>query len=527
MRSPLGTLLSAGSLQRVLSLAARAPVPVGPNFAGRAGNLTLGVLGRGPWDDEKLMRGYSSVGTLFAVVNRLAVSTASAEWKLWRKAPSGLKDDRIEVTKHAALDLWNNPNPFMPRQEYVETAQQHVDLVGESSSVIGYGFGIPLEMWPVRPDRITPVPDPYEFIKGYMYRGPEGQQVPLALNECKQVKMPNPLDPYRGLGPVQSILTDLDSVRFSAEWNKNFFLNSAEPGGIIEVEKRLGDDEFDEMSLRWNEQHRGVSKAHRVAIIEQGKWKDRAFSQRDMQFVELSRVGDDKIREAFGFPKFAQGIVEDVNRASAEASEYLYSRWLIIPRLDRWKAFLNSDILPLFGKTAEGLEFDYESPVSENSEEANSALTARWEAVAKAVPLGFDPAEVLASVGLPPLAFTKPEPQPQHIIQTQPGQNLPPGKKAPDEEKAFKDLQKTFMAWIENVAMGEITAAQKWVAVEHVDDDSTCEPCRENHGKTYKNRQEAYEDYPDGKGFKDCVGAEFGNECRGKVVKRKADNDDD
>jgi hypothetical protein len=47
------------------------------------------------------------------------------------------------------------------------------------------------------------------------------------------------MDPYRGMGVVQTILVDLDATRASAEWNRNFFLNSAEPGGIVEVDRRL------------------------------------------------------------------------------------------------------------------------------------------------------------------------------------------------------------------------------------------------------------------------------------------------
>lgn len=62
--------------------------------------------------------------------------------------------------------------------------------------------------------------------------------------------------------------------------------------------------------------------------------------------------------------------------------------------------------------------------------------------------------------------------------------------------------------------------ANRWVAREHID-DSTCDPCRDNNGKLYKNRAAAYEDYPGGTGFINCVGAEHGNACRGKVVKRR------
>ncbi len=49
-------------------------------------------------------------------------------------------------------------------------------------------------------------------------------------------------------------------------------LREAEPGGIIEVPTPLSDPDFDQLRDRWNEQHRGVANAHRVAILEHGKW---------------------------------------------------------------------------------------------------------------------------------------------------------------------------------------------------------------------------------------------------------------
>lgn len=63
--------------------------------------------------------------------------------------------------------------------------------------------------------------------------------------------------------------------------------------------------------------------------------------------------------------------------------------------------------------------------------------------------------------------------------------------------------------------------AKKWVAVEQ-HDDSECEPCAAIDGTTYSNRADAYADYPGGVGYKDCVGVEFGNACRGRVQKRRS-----
>ncbi|TDC63891.1 phage portal protein [Micromonospora sp. KC207] len=396
MRSLLGGLAT---------LVNRAPVA----YVGPGQRLSIPWVGTS--GAEAQMRAMGSVGTLFAIVNRTSNATSQVHWRLWRTAPSGRREDRVEVTRHLALDLWRKPNPFMTGQEFVESTQQHVDLTGEGWWVVerdARARSIPLGLWPVRPDRMEPVPSPTEFLAGYIYHGPDGREVPLRLDEVIQLRMPNPLDPYRGMGPVQAILTDLDSARYSAEWNRNFFRNSAEPGGIIEVDKRLSDDEFDEMSTRWNEQHRGVANAHRVAVIEQGKWVNRTFTMRDMQFTELRSVSRDVIREAFGIPKFAVGDVDDVNRATADASSAWFGEHLTVPRLERFKGALNNDFLPMFGSTAVGLEFDYDSPVAGDEAAANAERTSKATAAKTLTDAGYDPAEVLAVVGLPPMRHTAP-----------------------------------------------------------------------------------------------------------------------
>ena len=92
------------------------------------------------------------------------------------------------------------------------------------------------------------------------------------------------------------------------------------------------------------------------------------------------------------------------------------------------------------------------------------------------------------------------------------GFDIDTSRLGPDPSNAWADL-------VAGLTGGDVEAAQRWVAVAH-DDDNTCQPCRDNDGKTYKNREQAYRDYPDGQGYIHCVGAEHGNPCRCKVVKR-------
>jgi len=375
-----------------------APVPYVPR------GFSLPWLARN--DAETQMQAYGAVSTLFAIVNRTSNATSQVNWKLYRKAaPARRPTERAEVTRHAVLDLWESPNPFMTRQELVETVQQHIDLTGEGWIIIVRSprSPLPLELWPVRPDRMAPVPHPTEYLTGYVYTSPDGERVPLGLDEVIQLRMPNPLDPYRGMGPVQAAMVDLDSARFSAEWNRNFFRNSAEPGGIIEVDKRLTDDEFNEMTARWREQHQGVAQAHRVAVLEQGKWVDRKFTNRDMQFHELRSISREIIREAFGIHSHMLGLSEDVNKANAEAGEISFARWLVHPRAQRIKGMLNRKLLPLYG--ARDLEFDHDRVVPEDREADDRERTSKAQSTQLLVTAGFDPAGVLKAFDMPEIGY--------------------------------------------------------------------------------------------------------------------------
>ncbi|MEV7470262.1 phage portal protein [Streptomyces kronopolitis] len=406
MRSPLGALINSTG-----GGSGGPPVPY--SSRGRTSLPWLTRRGR-----ETELHAMGSVGTLFAIVNRTAKSVGAVEWKLWRKAASGRPEDRVEVTSHAALDLWNRPNRFYTQGVFVEAGAQHKLLTGEQWWVVARDerFNVPLELWPVRPDRMEPVVDADQFISGYMYTGPSGEKIALPVEDVLFNRTPHPWDPYRGIGPVQSLLTDLDATRYSAEWNRNFFLNSAEPGGIIEVPNRLGDTEFGELRERWNEQHKGVANAHRVAILEHGKWIDRKFTQRDMQFAELRSVSREVIREAFGFPKPMLGTSEDVNRANAEAAETTFARWLILPEARSIRDTLNSQLLPLFGRTAEGLEFDYVNPVPDDLDLEARQLAAKADAARNLIEAGGYGPEVLAAVGLPEFAFGRPDADPKQEL---------------------------------------------------------------------------------------------------------------
>jgi HK97 family phage portal protein len=258
-------------------------------------------------------------------------------------------------------------------------------------------------LWPVRPDRMEPVPDRDSYLKGWVYTAPDGREkIPLLPHEVIYNKYPNPLDVYGGLGPVQTVLTEVEASRYAGEWNRNYFANSAEPGGVIQVDHNLDDDEFDDLVERWRESHQGVSRAHRIAVLEGGQtWVPNSHSQRDMDFVNLRSDSRDAIREALGMHKVMTGVTDDVNRANAQTGEEVFANWKVVPRLDRWRDVLNFQFLPLFGSTGTDVEFDYIYPLPANREQDNAELTAKSAAALSLIQAGYDPHDVLEVVGLP------------------------------------------------------------------------------------------------------------------------------
>lgn len=399
MQDLISSIVSRGR-SKLPAPANRAPIPIGGEqsnsiFSNQDGMLPIG---------DRAYQAHGSVGTLFAIVNQLSNAFATVEWHLYKRTSVRDKKKRQEVLNHGFTTLWDKPNPFYTGRYFRECCQQHLDLVGETIFVLYEIGGIIFEMWPVRPDRMKPVKHPTDFISGWIYIGPNGEEVPLRLDQVIQIKYPNPADPYRGMGPVQTILNDVDASRFSAEWNRNFFINGAQPGGVIEIDYRMTDEEFDAFMARWRHQHQGVANAHRVALLERATWKDTKFSMEDMQFVELRNLPRELIREAFAFPKPMLGTVDDVNRANSDAAKEIMAEGHTEPRLSRWKDAINAYLLPRFanGKT---LELDYDDPTPVNKEAANAERNSQASAATTLRNGGWHPDDVLATVGLPEMRW--------------------------------------------------------------------------------------------------------------------------
>jgi HK97 family phage portal protein len=364
------------------------------------------------------MRQYGRNGTLFGIVSLLAESSAAPCWRLYKKQPMDGRrrystgdmgsDQRVEVVQHPAIKLWNSPNDFHSGFEFREGAQTHFELTGETIWVLNMDHGFPTEIWYVSPHRMEPVPHPDNYLVGWIYTGPNGEQVPLRINEVISEKRPDPLDPYRGLGPVAALMPNIQQQRYATEYQRNLFLNGADPGGIITVPTHLTEEKFDELIERWRESHRGVARAGHVGVLEDGMtYSVPASTNKDLEYGELRLQNRDEMREAFRVHKAMMGTSDDVNRANAQTAQEVFVEWQIISRLNRRRDTLNNKLLPLFGQE-QIVEFDYDDPSPENKETAATELLNKAQAAQYLVQAGYEPKDVLETVGLPDMDVAPP-----------------------------------------------------------------------------------------------------------------------
>jgi hypothetical protein len=227
---------------------------------------------------------------------------------------------------------------------------------------------------------------------------------------------------------VQAVLADIDAAKYTAEWTRNFFLNSAQPGGIVTFGKRLTDDEFNEFTHRWREQHQGVARGHRVGVLEQGAtWQPNNWTIKDLDLGPLRTTISDFIRQAYRIHQAMLGNSVDVNRANAETAEEVHVAWHEIKRLERQKNVLNHKLLPLFGDE-DVYEFDFDDPRSPSAESANEELTAKTTALSLLVGAGFSSDDACDVVGLPHMKWKNPKPPPPKLPAPSQRPALPPGQ---------------------------------------------------------------------------------------------------
>lgn len=381
----------------------------GVPLVSRFTNLGFGAsmfTGRGRTAELESM---SATPTLHGVIKKLAQLTSAVEWDLCRK-PARDGDEPIPLTggraeSAAPLRVWNNPNdaPHMNAKYFRMASQQHYDLCGEFWWIVVKFMTIPVQLWPVRPDRMFPISTTTKLVAGYIYRSPDGEEIPLDVDDVICSIDPSGTDPLRGASPVGALASDLAQSTAQGAWQAAMYRNAAQPGGIIKMPRKMQDTEWESLVERWRMQHVGVQNAGRIAVLEEADFIPLTYTQKDMQFVESRNLTRQAIFDAYGFPKFGIGDVDDVNRASAEASSAMLAQTLTSPRVQNFRTVLNTRFLPMFGSAWRNYEFNPREVVPPDGEADRADLTAKTAAFKTLIDAGVNAEDAAEVCGLPPM----------------------------------------------------------------------------------------------------------------------------
>lgn len=312
--------------------------------------------------EKEFLQAYK--GWVFACTNAISQRISEIEMTLEKK----VKDVWKPVDTHPALDTLHNVNDFMSYSDLMFGTQAYQELTGNQFwYLVKNGAGDISEIWPLDPTRTTVVKSNSAFIAGYVFMSEAGKKVPFQVEEIVHFKTFNPRNPYRGMGTVEAAALAIDTDNYAGEWHRNFFGNAAQPSGILSTDGTLSQEQYDRIKTNWDARYRGVQNAHKMALLEGGlKWTPITPTSKEMQFTDSRKDLRDEILAIFGVPKIIVGITEDVNYASAAASEYIFNKNVIKPKMKALVGKLNEFYLPRWGLDPKQYRFNFVDPVPEN-----------------------------------------------------------------------------------------------------------------------------------------------------------------
>ena len=265
--------------------------------------------------------------------------------------------DAVRVESGPWVDLFRRPNPVLTRAQLWEATIVNRNVTGECFWLLE-GDGdqlagekdVPLEIWPMGPpgwkpkiDKRQKVPVSWELT----LRDDGGQETKrlVELHQLVHWRHYNPYNPVRGLAPIDVLAKVLEADFRADLFNLAFFANGGSPGGYILTEKPLTPQQEQVLQEQFEARHRGEKKAGRPAVFSGGvKYVETGASHREMQYQAMKQWNRDVALAVQRTPRSVVGLVEDVNRATALASQANFWETNLIPQAIYAEDLLEGDL---------------------------------------------------------------------------------------------------------------------------------------------------------------------------------------
>lgn len=280
-------------------------------------------------DFLQLYRGAPWVHTC---VRDIANAAASVDYQV-------LKDGKeIENKKDKIVRLVRKPNQFETFSDFRKKTFLHLELTGNCFWEISRDPKTDeiIALYILRPDWIKILPHPKRKVAGFLYEVPGSAPIPFAADEVLHLKYADAEDEYWGVPPLIAAQNEIIIDLYATIYNKTYFENGAEPGGVLETDFSITDATYERLINLWYKRHGGVKNRHIPAILEEGlKYKPIVVDHEKMQFMEQKKYNKEVIYEIYDIPLdwrkdlnqkksfFFSNIIPKLNWLAETFNEYL------------------------------------------------------------------------------------------------------------------------------------------------------------------------------------------------------------
>jgi HK97 family phage portal protein len=203
-------------------------------------------------------------------------------------------------------------------QALLETLAAQLLLHGNGFvQVMKDAAGQPVELFALRPERVSVMPDAAGWPAAYQYK--VGDKA-LAISLEDEAGWPNlihlksfhPADDHYGAGCLAAADQAVAIHNAASAWNRALLENAARPSGALVYDggdTTLTTDQFDRLQEELAAAFSGEGNAGRPMLLEGGlKWQSLALSPADMDFAELKAAAARDVALAFGVPPMLLGL---------------------------------------------------------------------------------------------------------------------------------------------------------------------------------------------------------------------------
>lgn len=267
------------------------------------------------------------LSAVFACVRVLSEAIASVPLHHYERMQNG---ERMPAENLPIAAVLKNPNPFQTGFEYFEVLMKYLTTWGNAYSQIEYDArGTITELWPLPSQNIIA-----SQIKGdkrfYQYQEATGKTSWLSSDIIWHLRGLG--DGLNGYSPIGLMRRAVALGLSAEEFGKRFFDNDARPGIVLEHPGKLSDKATENLKKSWNEEHKGVSKTHRIEILEEGmKLHEVGIPPEDAQFLETRKFQVTEIARIMRVPPHMIADLERSTNNNIEHQGIEFVKYSILP----------------------------------------------------------------------------------------------------------------------------------------------------------------------------------------------------